>query len=128
MAQNHVLSDVSCCVGWSENLTCSSESPWNEDTKIGFGLISSSNTSREKQKNVFTKKAWIHWCVANCKLFYRTKNVLKIWSLKDVLRSSDLKKNGTWGRLFSCQCTHRINRQILPMRLFGGCALELQPP
>ena len=84
MVQNHVLSNVSCCVGRNENLTCSSESPWNEDTKIGFGLISSSNTSREKQKNVFTKKAWIHWCVANCKLFYRTKNVLKIWSLKDA--------------------------------------------
>ena len=34
----------------------SSESPWNEDAKIGIGLISNSNTSRENQQNVFTKK------------------------------------------------------------------------
>ena len=27
MAQNHVLSNISCCVGQSDNLTCSSESP-----------------------------------------------------------------------------------------------------
>ena len=60
MAQNHVLSHDSCCVRRSENLICSSESPWNEDAKIGIGLISSSNTSRENQQNVFTKKAWIH--------------------------------------------------------------------
>ena len=50
MAQNHVLSNVSCCVGQSENLNCSSESPWNEDAKIGIGLISSSNTSQENQQ------------------------------------------------------------------------------
>ena len=55
MAQNHVLSNVSCCVGQSENLTCSSESPWNEDEKIGIGLISSSNTFGENQQNAFPK-------------------------------------------------------------------------
>ena len=55
MAQNHVLSNVSCCVGQSENLTCLSESTWNEDAKIGIELISSSNTSRENQQNDFLK-------------------------------------------------------------------------
>ena len=50
MAQNHVLSNVSCCVGRNENLTYLSEIPWNEDAKIGIGLISSSNTSRENQQ------------------------------------------------------------------------------
>ena len=34
MAQNHVLSNVSCCVGRSENLTFSYESPWNEDLRM----------------------------------------------------------------------------------------------
>ena len=66
IAQNHVLSNFSCWVGRSENLIGSSESPWNEDAKIGIGLTCSLNTSREKFQNVFTKKAWIHWCVANC--------------------------------------------------------------
>ena len=66
MAQNHVLSNGSCCVGQSENLNCSSESPWNEDAKIGIGLISSSNTSQENQQNDFLKQPWIHWCVVNC--------------------------------------------------------------
>ena len=79
MAQNHVLSNVSCCIGWSENLTCSSERPWNEYAKICNGLISSSNTSRENQQNVFTKKAWIHWCVANC--------TSCIWSEKAVTQA-----------------------------------------
>ena len=56
MGENYVLSNVSCCVGRSENLTCSSESPWNEDAKIGIGLISSSNTSRENQQIFLPKK------------------------------------------------------------------------
>ena len=55
MAQNHVLSNVSCCLDRSENLACSSECPWNEDAKIGIRLISSSNTSRENQQNVLPK-------------------------------------------------------------------------
>ena len=41
MVQNHVLSNVSCWVGRSENLICPSKSPWNEDAKIGIGLICS---------------------------------------------------------------------------------------
>ena len=64
------FSNVSCWAGRSENLTCLSESPWNEDAKIGIGLISISNTSRENQQNVFTKKACIHWYVANCTFHY----------------------------------------------------------
>ena len=67
MAQNHVWSNASCWVGRSENLICPSESSWNEDAKIGIELICSSKTSRENQQNVFTKKAWIHWCVVNCR-------------------------------------------------------------
>ena len=55
MAQNHVLSYVSCCVGQSENLICPAKSPWNEDAKIGIGLVSSSNTSGENQQNNFPK-------------------------------------------------------------------------
>ena len=56
MAQNHVLSCVSCCVGRSKNLICPSESPFKEEAKIGIGLISSSNNFRENQQKVFTKK------------------------------------------------------------------------
>ena len=33
----------------------SCESSWNEDAKIGIGFVSSSNTSRENEENVFTK-------------------------------------------------------------------------
>ena len=40
-----------------KNLTGSFESPWNEDAKVGIGLICSSNTSRENQQNIFTKKS-----------------------------------------------------------------------
>ena len=35
--------------------TCSCESSWNEDMKTGVGFVSSSNTSRENQQNVFPK-------------------------------------------------------------------------
>ena len=66
MTQNHVLSNISCWVGRIENFICPSQSPWNEDAKIGFGLICSLNTSGENQQIVLTKKAWIHWCVGNC--------------------------------------------------------------
>ena len=66
MAQIHVLSNVSWWVGRSENLIDPSESPWNEDAKIGIGLISRSNTSRENEKNVFTKNPWIHNIDAIC--------------------------------------------------------------
>ena len=55
MAQNQVLYNVSCWVRQSENLICPSESPWNEDSKIGIGLFCSSNTSQENQQNVFTQ-------------------------------------------------------------------------
>ena len=51
MAQNHVLSYVSCWVGRSNNLMSSCESSWNEDVKIGIGFVSSSNTCRENQQN-----------------------------------------------------------------------------
>ena len=43
----------------SKFLLCPSESPWNEDAKIVIGLFCSSkasNTFRENQQNVFTKK------------------------------------------------------------------------
>ena len=60
MAQNDVLSDVSCCVDRSENLTCSCESSWNENAKIGIGFVCSSNTSRENEQNALPKYAWIH--------------------------------------------------------------------
>ena len=59
MAQNHVLSNVSCWVGRSETLICPYESPLNEDEKIGIGLVCRSNTFRENQQKKFTKKAWI---------------------------------------------------------------------
>ena len=44
MAQNNVLSYVSCSVGQSKNLICSCESSWNEDAKIDIEFVSSSNT------------------------------------------------------------------------------------
>ena len=56
MAQNHALSNVSCCISRSEDLTSSSESPWNEGAKIGLGLISSSNTTRENEEIFLPKK------------------------------------------------------------------------
>ena len=49
MAQNHVLSYVSCLVGRCKNLLDSCESSWNEDAKIGIGFVSISSTSREKK-------------------------------------------------------------------------------
>ena len=55
MAQNRVLSYISCWVNWSKILMGSSESSWNEDTKIGIGFVSSLNTSRENEENAFTK-------------------------------------------------------------------------
>ena len=92
MAQNHLLSNFSCCDSRSENLTCSSESPWNEDAKIDIGLIFSSNTSRANQQNVFTKKAWIHWCVANCNTLsnnMRSLNSARKMSSQVKIRSGD---------------------------------------
>ena len=74
-------------------MTDSFESPWNEDAKIGIGLICSSNTSREKQQNAFTKKAWIHdidaigtfWVKFNwVELIKGPRRILKIYPLTDV--------------------------------------------
>ena len=63
MTQNHVLSDVSCWVGQSENLICASESSWNENSKLALLDLSVSLILPEKINSVFNKKAWIHWCV-----------------------------------------------------------------
>ena len=49
MAQNHVLSNVSCCVGRSENLTCSSEMRMQ---KLVLGL-SLAQMLPEKMKKTF---------------------------------------------------------------------------
>ena len=35
---------------------CLSESPWNEDVKIGIGLICGSNTSPENQQKILPNK------------------------------------------------------------------------
>ena len=56
MAQNHVLSNVSCCVSRSQNSTCSSESPLIEDAKIGIGLICSSILPEKIYKMFLPKK------------------------------------------------------------------------
>ena len=38
-----------------KNLTCSCESSWNEDAKIGIGFVCSSTASRENEQNTFPK-------------------------------------------------------------------------
>ena len=55
MAQNHVFSYVSSWFGQSKNMLRSCERSWNEDAKIGKGLVFSSITSQENQQNAFIK-------------------------------------------------------------------------
>ena len=81
-------------------------SPWNEYAEIGIGLICSSNTSWEDQQNVFTKKAWIHWCVANCKSWARW---FKLGKVSDTL---NLPSFGTlWGVQNHFWGNHRLPSQ-----------------
>ena len=55
MAQNHVLSNVSCCVGRSENLTCSSEALEMRMRKLVLDL-SVAQILPEKISKMFLRK------------------------------------------------------------------------
>ena len=58
MAQNHVLSNVSCCVSGSENLTCSSESPYHAIMRMRKLVLDLSldQIPPEKMKKMFLSK------------------------------------------------------------------------
>ena len=56
MAQNHVLSYVSCLVGWSKNLVGSCESSWKEDAKIVIDLSLDQILSEKMKKMLLPKK------------------------------------------------------------------------